>query len=559
MNISTRRISTAQVIIIFCLLTAGIFTFLRSHYRELSGDDILYSFVLNTDHYGGYWKDEILTEQISNISQIFDSQANHYVYGNGRYMVHFIEQLFTGVIGLDAYNILGALMMMGMIIGIVLLSIPKSNRGNPIWWLLTVIALMYAFPYPDRLWYSINMSCNYLIPSFLLILTLIFLRIINNPDSTNGMMALAAIISFMCGASHEAFALPLTGAVWVYYIFHFSKFRSRGWIIALPLAIGSLTILASPGNWSRVAIYQNEGSFISNTIQHIFISLNTLIETPIVWIFLIVTIIVRICIGRKIWKIFSNRPIETLTIVFGVCFLAMINAWSYAYTPVYLIVFILSLNKLSTLKFLKTTNGRLIAICWIGLAGVFSCQILIAANCCKMSNYQRRLIEEYKHSRTGIILNNPPKVDAFTKTYVTIWPKEQGTDVIDLNFSAAYGEYTKPMYLLAPDEYQVITEGTTQLNKMPGGSPFVKAGRFYWAEIESLDSTTQGFELEYRPVDFNHATAPFLLRLKFALSPGAYPSRDKAETDTITIGNRTFLRIRVPDIRKVKSIKALQN
>ena len=97
------------------------------------------------------------------------------------------------------------------------------------------------------------------------------------------------------------------------------------------------------------------------------------------------------------------------------------------------------------------------------------------------------------------------------------------------------------------------------MDKMPGGTQFVKAGRYFWAELDSLEPSVKGYELEYLPVDFNHTTAPFFLRLKFALSPGGYPSHAMAATDTITIGSRTFLRIRVPEIRKVKSIRAIKD
>lgn len=549
-----------RALIILTLLAAGIFTYLRSHYRELIMDEIVYQYVLDTDHYGGYWENNGLHTHIQTIGDVINSQMNHYIYANGRILVHFIEQTFSGVFPMELYFVIGGLLMIALIWNIVHLGVPAPQRGNPWWWMMTVVAVMYLFPYTHRLWYSINYSCNYLIPAVLMTLTLMLFQRLNSGQLNGWQKALTALVALMFGASHEGYSIPIGGGFFFYYISHLKELRRNGWIIVVPMYIGILSMVLAPGNFSRFLVLNSDHTLnLRYSLIRTIDSFTWISEIPLVWMSLVIVVWLKFK-SHLLFKSLYNSDllfrILFISLLCGLTFYFVIHAYSYAYTSLMLIVLILTLKALYPVVNSHLNKIGLVAYVCILLLFITS-QGFITRDSRIMANYQHELIEDYIASEDGIMLNNPPELPFYTRPFVTTWPVVDWLNFRDIVLSGAYSGYSKPFYLLEPDIYKVVTEDTLCLTKIPGGTPFVEAGGFYWAELDSLEPSVKRYELEYLPVDFNHTTAPLFLRVKFALSPESYPSLEMAQLDTMTIGKRTFVNIPIPKIRKVKAIRAV--
>lgn len=541
----TTRARSSRLLIGLILAAAGLFTFLRAHFREPVQDELVYAYVLDTDRWGGYWEEDGLTRKLSTLGEIVSSQANHYRYANGRTIVHAIEQLFTGFIGTGIYNLAGAVMMMILIAAIVRLAIPGPMRRTPLWWMITAIALLYLMPYPHIIWYSVNYSCNYLIPAVLLTGVLLLMRRVNS-DTPMSRLALAAtaMAAFALGWSHEAFSLPAAGVVGIYYLLHFNRFRRRGWVVALPLFAGALLILLSPGNWSRVDT--GSGMATSIVVKAMYL-VEWIGRMPMTWVTLGV-MIYGATFGRAgIMECLRREWMAVCFIALDAAFLCYIMAWSYAYTPVGLMLLVISLHILTRCKpAVNEATGQALTV---GLLTIFVIsQTSITLSCKTQAEYQRGMIGRFLESDDGAVVNNPPAVPLWDRPYVTTWPLFRGKQLHDMALTAEYGKYRKRFYMLSPTDYRLAT-GTT-------GGEFAEGEDNFWAEADSVASDTE-FEVEYYPVDFHH-NGPLPLRVKFALSPGGYPSVECVTPDTVTIGTRRFLVIRKPEIRKIRSIRPVK-
>ncbi len=106
-----------KLYVIILLIATGVFFYLRSVNRELIYcDEIIYGYNLNATEYYEYWSspETSLDGKIETISDVIDSQINHYFYGNGRSIVHAIEQFFTGVLNVNVFYVVNTFMFLLM-------------------------------------------------------------------------------------------------------------------------------------------------------------------------------------------------------------------------------------------------------------------------------------------------------------------------------------------------------------------------------------------------------------------------------------------------------------
>lgn len=78
---------------ILLIIISGIIFYILNHFTPLYSDDWHYNFI-----YGTF-------ENINSLSDIIKSQYIHYFKVNGRFIPHFIVQLFDGILGKELFNI----------------------------------------------------------------------------------------------------------------------------------------------------------------------------------------------------------------------------------------------------------------------------------------------------------------------------------------------------------------------------------------------------------------------------------------------------------------------
>lgn len=536
------KFKSSNILILITLLAAGIFFYLRAHYRVPVQDEVVYSYVLDTDHYKGYWEPGALKTRIETFGDVVSSQVNHYIYLNGRSLVHTVEQTFSGVIDRNVYFVLASLMAILLIACVIRLFAVKASRSNPLLWMLTVILVFYGFIWPSRLLLSINLGCNYLIPSLLMTLTLMAMRWLGRDGVQVKWYTLvaASLIALATGWSHEGFCIPLSATVAVYYLVNFSKFRRYGWCVAIPLFVGTLILMASPGNWDR-----------SEANPHltfpIIDSLSKILSWPMTWALIIALVTCILSKSVSVGNYLRQRWPILLFMAVTLLFLCYVGGGIYSYVPFGLAELYLTVGLVSRLAWMQTTGRATIAVTASLLALFIAHQTVVTRYVKEQGDYQREMLERYLASDDGQVVYNPPTVPWYAKPFVCIWPMF-GWSELDV-FSEALTHSEKPFSVLYPAEYEYVYN-------TPPTPGFTNLGR-WWLSDSAMVPEGQRFELEYYPVDFSH-DAPFYLKVKFALSPDAYPSTEPARVDTLRVGGRTLLRVESPTIRKIKSINPIK-
>lgn len=541
------------------LITTALFVFLHSHYIVLCCDEVLYSYVLDTDVNQGYWRPDGVTQKLTTFDEIISSQINHYQYANGRVLIHGIEQWFTCIIGIDVYYIINAILFTFLIIGVIRLNTNSASRRNFFLWLITIIMLIYCFPEPSKLWYSINFSPNYLLPSLLMTLTYISFKYLNSNISQplrNIEVCIIILISFIFGASHEGFSATTSLVLFIYYIFHFKSFIKRGWVLCIPLWIGTLAVSLAPGNFGRVdGVSWGHLSVFENV--YYFIILNVAERYPLLdsYILLLITKIAHQISFREFYN--KNRFfIFAGVISFTVLLTTHRNG--HVFTPVDLIIVYLIISLLSDTHWFQRNTFYQIIIGLLITSMYTISQVSICLDAKRVGSSQQNIVNEYVESTDSIICYNPPIVNWYNKPFVSLWDNNGNfnTDIVKVS----YGNRIKPIFVINPTEAKFLNAPESyrlNVKKIPGNAGFVNCGTQYlWANADSIPNGSQ-IQLEYMPLSFKTNTI-LPLRIKFALFGDSYPSSEIVKVDTFKYSTHTFYRLIPPGVRTVKSISFIK-
>ena len=213
--------------------------------EPLRCDDLIYQFHWYGERNSALLEPVDLNNRVDGFLDSFESQCNHYLVMNGRFVVHFIVQCFCGFLGRDAFSIINTIVYVFFLLGC--LQFLKLKNGLQSVAALSVIWL--GLPILYIFWYSIAFSVNYLWTSTALIYYFILInRYIRKPFSgPNCVLLLLFIISVVMGALHEGFSLPLSGALFFYILFNRKKVNRYIVFMSIGVWIGTLSVVLSPG------------------------------------------------------------------------------------------------------------------------------------------------------------------------------------------------------------------------------------------------------------------------------------------------------------------------
>ncbi len=241
-RISRPNLSLVLSAVIIAILAAGAFVFTDN--REWIGDDLLYQYVID---------DETQPPRpLDNFGQLGESLYNHTLNYNGRLPVHFVVQLFAGILGKRAFAIANALVFIIFLFLTVRLIFGKSMLRHPAAWLIVGACVLLFFPggnfFGAGPWYALAVSVNYLWVGVLFeLFTLCFLR-----TGLSVSTAWLVVLGLFAGWSNEAFAVPLSGAVFLFLITG-RKLTRKQTALAFALWAGTALLVLAPGNLVRIA------------------------------------------------------------------------------------------------------------------------------------------------------------------------------------------------------------------------------------------------------------------------------------------------------------------
>ena len=227
--------------IVIAVVAFAVLNFLTPEYH----DDFVYKFMfeggtVNYDH------------PVRSISDIVVSQVEHYQSVNGRSLVHFLVQLFTGVLGKPVFNIVNAI-----IFGLFLLLLKRysfrhaSGQCHELFALSLTLALVLLMPRFKDTFLWMTGSVNYLWSATAALLFLLMYEK-RREWTADKSLVLPLIAAFLLGWTHEGITLPLGASLAIISLVSFKKNRDKqGLWLALAYLGGAIITAIAPGTIAR--------------------------------------------------------------------------------------------------------------------------------------------------------------------------------------------------------------------------------------------------------------------------------------------------------------------
>ena len=250
-------------------------------------------------------------ENINSLSDIIKSQYIHYFNVNGRFIPHFIVQLFDGILGKELFNIFNTIAF----IFFLLLSthFVKDEYKTP--YLPSFLILMLCFfliPSFNNCFLWMSGACNYLwVADILLLFNILLFKQINNRIY----YPILFIIGIISGWTNEAFVIGLSIGYLLYFVIKKIKPTLSQISLLSGFYIGVALLVISPGSIHR-ALQGSDVSFsITTTLHNLISSLLNMNNIRLLPIFII--ILLYSTYKRKIQlKQFINDNIIWITTIF---------------------------------------------------------------------------------------------------------------------------------------------------------------------------------------------------------------------------------------------------
>ena len=222
----------------------GVLNFLTPQYH----DDFVYKFMfeggsVNYDH------------PVRSIGDIVASQVEHYHSVNGRSIVHFLVQLFTGLLGKTIFNLFNVIVFCAFIFLLKRQSTGSTRQeGDAKFCVSTLVTLVLVLLMPrfkdTFLW--MTGSINYLWSAMA---ALGFLLIYEKRREREMDWALLPmlLVAFLLGWTHEGITLPLAASLVLINLLSLKQSHSReqGLWLALAYLAGGCVIALAPGTIAR--------------------------------------------------------------------------------------------------------------------------------------------------------------------------------------------------------------------------------------------------------------------------------------------------------------------
>lgn len=220
------------------MLMLGIF-YTLVEMSPLGSDDFTYHFIFPD-----------CNRIVTNISDVFVSQKEHWYMCNGRFLAHFLVQSFL-LLDISYFNIANTICY-AVCCGVIARLLSKDFFVRN--WLFILISFWVVMPAPAGTMFWLSGSFNYLWTSCLIVLFL-FLLLSGDPKKE----AAAIIVGFAAGNGHESMAFGVFVFL-IVYAFVFPRKSTLFYVACGALAIGICSNVFAPATFSRLAATSTGGS-----------------------------------------------------------------------------------------------------------------------------------------------------------------------------------------------------------------------------------------------------------------------------------------------------------
>ncbi len=396
-NMRLERVKTDKYAWLFIFI-AGICFYIFNVLTPEVYDDYIYKFIFerNSDP----------ETPVNTIEDICLSQYNHYFTANGRIIVHFIAQLFSGILGKNLFNTANAIVFCALLYYFYL----SSNKNLMLLSISTF--LLFAFiPVFNETHLWMTGSINYMWSALIVLMFLYYFnRLKCKPIKWR--MSILLILGVITGWFHEGVTFPLALGVVVYIIIYRKTiFRSAAIFLALGFVIGGFLCALSPGTIGRASI-NGDFSLTSKLITGVYL----FFKLKLVFI-LCILILFRKTVGLKmpvkVWVKENILVIVALISSFGIIFSG--HSTSRVLFGLEFFALILIIQFLFQIKFSKRKQRLFTTISVIGLIVIFGLTLPYSV---KNYNESKSIITQIKAIDSYIIKTDETRVPDLLSRFV---------------------------------------------------------------------------------------------------------------------------------------------
>lgn len=285
------------------ILVNSVIMFLFNSYTCLSADDWGYTFIWGTQ------------EPIQSLGDIIKSQYHHYMELNGRFIVHFLVQLFDGILGKTIFNVFNALIFSLFVCEIAMVTSEEKRHFLKIV-SVSFFLLFFFFPAFKHVFLWLSGSFNYLwVGTGILFFHFILLK---DSVSKKALFPLF-ILGVICGWSNEAVVIGIGASYFFYFIMHRDRLRGHRKYLLLGFYLGALLLVCSPGSINRAI---NSSGMASSPI---WVSLFNMRNMRLFFLLLFVLVIKLIFKRVRFKEWVKNEQILIMATVFSFIFVVFIG------------------------------------------------------------------------------------------------------------------------------------------------------------------------------------------------------------------------------------------
>lgn len=186
---------------------------------------------------------------VRSIADLLQSHLTHYTGTNGR-LADLVPELFAGLLGKTAFNVINALVFVLMAHLVSLLATGRRSLLG-LSSFLTVVGTCYPVPGETMLWMA--GSANYMWAITLSLALVLALKRAQGKPLGWGMALVWLLFGFVAGGFNEATSLGFLGGLMLFYAFNYRLFDRRVVVTLMGYALGIMLIVSSPGAWNRAA------------------------------------------------------------------------------------------------------------------------------------------------------------------------------------------------------------------------------------------------------------------------------------------------------------------
>lgn len=246
-----------KTLFVFFILLIGVGMYILNHYTTLIVDDYSYSFSLG--------------HKTTGITDILQSQYNHYFTWGGRVVVHTIAQFFL-MYDKAVFDIANTVAYLAMILVVYFHSVGKF-KFYPFLLLFINLLFFLCMPAFGQVFLWVVGACNYLWGPLLVFLYLVPYRLQYSkatPVIADKLLSVIfGLLGVIAGWTNENLGLTLAFVILVFIYLYWSEHKKVYlWCVCglIGSAIGAVALILAPGNMVRMQV----GGFEVNIIKNFF-------------------------------------------------------------------------------------------------------------------------------------------------------------------------------------------------------------------------------------------------------------------------------------------------